>query len=104
MSLGIKKGDTVVVTTGKDKGKTGRVLSVQRDEGRVVVEGVNVVKKHRRRRSEQQQSGIVDMPAPVHVSNLALWCAPCKKGVRTSVQVNPDKSKTRLCKKCGNQL
>lgn len=104
MSLRIKKGDTVEIITGKDKGKSGKVLRVFVKEDRAIVEGLNVVKKHQKRRSEQQQSGIVEKPAPINISNLALWCPSCKKGVRFGVQVNEDKSKVRVCKKCNAQL
>lgn len=104
MSLRIKKGDTVEVLAGKDKGKTGTVIEVLVEQKRAFVEGINIVKKHQRRRSEEQQSGIVEKPAAVDMSNLALYCAACKKGVRFGVKVNEDKSKVRVCKKCGNQL
>lgn len=104
MSLRIKKGDMVEITAGKDKGKNGNVLKIFPDKNRAIVEGVNVVKKHQRRRSEQQQSGIVEKTAALHMSNLALWCPSCKKGVRFSVKVNDDKSKSRICSKCSAQI
>lgn len=104
MGLGIKKGDVVIVQKGKDKGKTGKVLKVISTSHVAVVEGTNLIKKHMRRRSEQQPSGIVDIPAPIQLSNLALWCNDCKKGVRFSAKILDDKSKIRVCKKCGNSL
>jgi large subunit ribosomal protein L24 len=104
MSTDIKKGDTVVVIAGKDKGKSGKVLMVEQAEGKLVVEGINKVKKHRKRRSEQQQSGIVELEAAIQRANVALWCTSCKRGVRFSVKVNADKSKTRLCSKCKAQI
>ncbi len=102
MSLRIKKGDLVVVRKGKDKGKTGKVLSVS--DSRVRVEGVNIVKKHMKKTSEQQPSGIVEVPSTLSKSNISLWCSTCKKGVRSSVKRNEGKSKVRICKKCGNTL
>jgi len=104
MSLRIRTGDPVVVLKGKDRGKTGKVLKVFLSTNRAIVEGVNIVKKHMRRRSEQQPSGIVEMPASVHSSNLALWCGHCKKGVRFTIKVLDDKSKIRVCKRCGSSL
>ncbi len=96
----IKKGDQVIITKGKDKGKAGKVLRVYPEKLTARVEGVNLVKKHMRRRSEQQPSGIVDMPLPVRLSNVALWCNNCKKGVRFSIQRAKDKSTIRACNKC----
>lgn len=104
MALRIKKGDTVVIRKGKDKGKSGKVLTILLAKQRAVIEGVNLAKKHMRKGSEQQPSGIVEIPMPVHVSNLSLWCGHCKKGVRFGVKVSEDKSKTRVCKGCQNPL
>jgi large subunit ribosomal protein L24 len=102
MSLGIKKGDLVVVRKGRDKGKTGKVLRVA--SSRIRVEGVNMVKKHMKKTSEQQPSGIVEMPSTLNIANVSLWCSSCKKGVRCSVRFAEDKSKLRVCRKCGNTL
>lgn len=104
MSTGIKKGDKVIVLSGKDKGKTGRVLKVVKESDRVIVEGINVVKKHMRRRSEGDSGGIKEIPAPLHFSNIALLCPQCNKGVRFSVKVLEDKSKIRVCSKCQKDL
>ncbi|MBN2120101.1 MAG: 50S ribosomal protein L24 [Candidatus Omnitrophica bacterium] len=104
MSLKIKKGDSVIVNKGKDKGKTGKVLKVILSNSRLIVEGVNIAKKHMRKRSEQQPSGILETPQPLHISNVSLFCSTCKKGVRFSVKVLEDKTKIRLCKKCQNTL
>lgn len=100
MSLGIKKGDKVAIIAGKDRGKTGRVLKVVAPEFRVIVEGVNLVKKHMRRRSESEQGGIKEIPLPLHVSNVALFCGQCNKGVRFKVSILENKNKIRICKKC----
>ena len=100
MSLGIKKGDRVVVTAGKNKGRSGKVLKVISAKARVFVEGVNLVKKHIRRRSENEPGGIKEVPSGINLSNVSLFCGNCNKGVRFGVKVLGDKSKTRICKKC----
>ena len=104
MSLRIRKGDIVVVITGKDKGAKGKVLKVMSDRKRAVVEGVNLVKKHLRRRSEEDKGGIVEIPSPLHVSNLMLFCKSCNRGVRFSTKVLQDGSKERICKRCQNPI
>lgn len=104
MSMHVKKGDKVVILAGKDKGKSGRVLKVFFETNRVIVEGANLMKKHLRRRSEAEAGGIREVPAPIHCSNVALFCPQCNKGTRASVVVSADKSKARVCKKCQKQL
>jgi len=104
MSLRIKRGDKVVVLTGKDKGKTGKVLRVFPQKMRAIVEGVNLVKKHLRRRSENEPGGIKEIPAPIHLSNLALFCPYCNRGVRFGVKILEDKTKIRICKRCKRQI
>ena len=100
MSLKIKKGDKVIVLAGKDKGKSGKVLKVVSENRRVVVEGVNKMKKHARKRSESEQGGIREISLPIDISNLSLVCSSCNSGVRFSIKVSKDKSKLRICKKC----
>jgi len=100
MSLRIKRGDKVVILAGKDKGKTGKVLKVFPKEMRAIVEGVNLVKKHIRRRGENEPGGIKEIPAPLHISNLALFCSNCNRGVRFGIRILEDKSKIRVCKRC----
>jgi large subunit ribosomal protein L24 len=104
MSLRIKKGDKVQVISGKDKGKSGKVLKVLLAKNRVVIEGINLVKKHFKKRSESEPGGIKDIPLSVHISNVALVCSSCGKGVKTAVQTMEDKSKIRLCRKCKQSL
>lgn len=104
MSLKIKKGDKVQVISGKDKGKSGKVLKVLSSKSRVVVEGVNLVKKHFKKRSESEPGGIKDIPLSVHISNVALVCSSCGKGVKATVQVLEDKSRVRLCRRCKQSL
>lgn len=97
----IRKGDQVVVLTGKDKGKRGTVLAVRKD-GRVVVEGVNVVKRHTRPNpSRGVTGGIIDKEAPVHVSNVALYNAATGKGERVGIKTLEDGRKVRYFKKSG---
>jgi large subunit ribosomal protein L24 len=100
MGLGIKKGDKVAVISGADRGKAGKVLKVISGGQRAVVEGVNIVKKHMRRRSESEPSGVKELPASVNVSDLALFCNQCNRGVRFGVKVLEGRNKIRVCKKC----
>ena len=100
MGLKIKKGDKVQVLVGKDRGKIGKVLKVFTQNSKAVVEGVNLVKKHMRRRSESEPGGIKEIPTPVHASNLALVCPQCGRGARFGVKVSEDKSKAKVFKRC----
>jgi large subunit ribosomal protein L24 len=99
MSLLIKKGDKVQVMAGKDKGKTGKVLRILTAKNRAIIEGVGLVKKHLRRRSENEPGGIKEIPSSLNLSNLSLFCSGCAKGVRCGVKIE-GKVKTRICKKC----
>lgn len=94
----IRTNDTVKVITGKSKGKEGKVLTVFLEEGRAVVEGVNVVKLHRKPRGDQE-GGIVETEKPVDISNLMLVCPNCKEVTRVGFKFVDDK-KHRYCKKC----
>ncbi len=100
VKLHIRKNDTVVVIAGKDKGKIGKVLQVFPRKGRAIVEGVNLVKKHMKP-SPRSSGGIIEKPAPIHVSNLMLYCTKCKRGVKVAKKILEDGSKVRVCKKCG---
>ena len=101
MSLEIKKGDKVIVIAGKGKGKTGKILRVSlKPKRRVVVDGVNLVKKHIKRRSESETGGIKEIPATISASNVVLFCGNCNKGVRFGIKISDDKSKVRVCKRC----
>ncbi len=104
MALKLKKNDKVIVLSGKDRGKIGKILRFSDNKSRVVIEGVNIVKKHMKKRSENSPSGIQEIPAPLHISNVALFCPLCKKAVRVGVKVLENKDKIRICKKCGGQL
>ncbi len=101
--LHVKKGDTVQVLTGKDKGKTGKILKVIPKKMRVIVEGINFIKKHQRPTPSNPEGGIITKEAPIHVSNVLLFCPKCGKGVRTRKKIDGDK-KIRVCVKCGNEF
>jgi large subunit ribosomal protein L24 len=99
----VTKGDTVQVMRGEDKGKTGTVLRVFPKTGRVTVEGINIVKRHRKARRPEEQSGIVEMPAPVHASNLMLLDSQGKP-TRTRRRIDEDGTKERLSVKSGDAI
>jgi large subunit ribosomal protein L24 len=100
----IKTNDTVEVITGDDKGQRGKVLAIDRREGRLVVEGVNRVYKHVRRSQKNPQGGRLSKEMPVQISNVLLLCTRCGKGVRTGARTSKDGAKERFCKKCGTAL
>ena len=95
----LKKEDNVQVITGKDKGKRGRILKINRSDDRVVVEGVNIVKKARKRKNQQDRGGIVEISAPIHYSNVAIICKKCGP-VKIAYKIEGD-AKIRTCRKCG---
>ena len=98
--LHIKKGDTVVVLSGDDKGVQGEVIATSPEEGKVLVKGANIIHKHVKARKQGENSAIVDAEGAIYASKVALYCPKCKAGVRTKNQVNGDK-KVRVCAKCG---
>jgi large subunit ribosomal protein L24 len=98
----LKKEDTVQVIAGKDKGKRGRILKILRTKDRVVVEGVNIVKKAQKRRSQQDRGGIVEVEAAIHSSNLQIVCKKCGP-TRIGYRIDGDK-KIRICRKCKEAL
>lgn len=102
--LHVKKGDTVVVISGKDKGKKGKVLVALPQEGKVIVEGVNMITKHQKPSQKVQQGGIIHQEAPIFSSKVMLWCDKCKKGVRIGKRILQDETKVRYCKSCGEIL
>ncbi len=103
-SMSIKKGDTVRVLSGKDKGKEGEVLRSLPSKQRVVVEKVNVVKKAMRPTQQNPQGGIMSTEAAIHVSNVMIVCPECKQPTRTGKRVNEAGKKVRVCKKCGKDI
>lgn len=100
----IRKGDTVELTKGKDKGKKGRVVEILSETNRAVVEGVNLVKKHKRQTKQDQQGGIISIEAPINISNLKVVCKQCNKGAKVGFVVGKDGSKSRICKSCKGEI
>jgi len=97
----IRKNDTVLVIAGKDRGKKGRVRLVDPKHERVLVEGVNMIKRHMRARAEVRQAGIIEREAPIHVSDVMLLCSRCNQPTRVGFQILEDGRKARLCHSCG---
>ncbi len=99
----IKKGDNVIITTGKDRGKQNKVLRLYRKSDRVLVEGVNVKKKHQHPRKQGEKGQMLNVPHPIHLSNILLYCPSCRQGVRIGAKITA-KKKVRVCKKCGKEI
>jgi large subunit ribosomal protein L24 len=100
----VTKGDTVRVMRGDDKGKEGKIIRVHTKTGRVVVEGINIVKRHRKARRAEEQSGIVDFPAPIHASNVMLLDPKADKPTRTRRKIDEDGTKERIAVKSGEAI
>lgn len=103
MKLSVKKGDNVLVLAGKDSGKTGEILEVNREDGKVLVAGVNIQTKHKKARSKDDKGGIIKTEGFIDVSNVQVVCPTCKKATRVA-HAEVDGKKARLCKKCGATL
>src|SRR5829696_2214463 len=103
-ALHVTTGDTVRVLRGEDKGKEGKVIRVSLKTGRIVVEGVNIVKKHRRARNAEEQSGIIEMPAPIHASNVMLLDPKSGAPTRTRKRTDTDGTKERISVKSGDAI
>ncbi|HUQ48468.1 MAG TPA: 50S ribosomal protein L24 [Gemmatimonadaceae bacterium] len=100
----VSKGDTVRVMRGDDKGKEGKILRLYPKTGRVLVEGINIVKKHRKARTADDQSGIIEAPAPVHSSNLMLLDAKTGDPTRTKARIDTDGTKERVGARTGEPI
>jgi large subunit ribosomal protein L24 len=96
----IKKDDKVKVTGGKDKGKVGKVLGIKRKSSRIIVENINMAKKHTRPSAKHRQGGIIESEAPIHWSNVMLLCNKCVTPVRIKMKRLEDGKKIRVCRKC----
>lgn len=96
----IKKGDTVQITKGKDRGKKGKVLFVLAEGKNALIEGLNMAKKHKRKTSQDQQGGIISIEKPVNMANLNYVCKNCNRPTRVGFSVLKDGTKTRICKSC----
>ena len=101
--MNIKKNDTVIVLSGKDKGVKGKVLSAMPSENKVVVENVNMATCHTKPRKQGETGGIVKKETPIRACKVALYCSKCQKGVRVGHKIE-DGKKTRICRKCGAEI
>lgn len=104
MTSAIKKSDTIKILSGKERGKTGRVLKIIPKENSVVVEGINLKKRHRRPKRQGEKGQTVQAPAPIHVSNVMLVCPACNKSNRPKSAEAQSGKKTRICRKCGVEI
>jgi large subunit ribosomal protein L24 len=103
--VNIRREDNVLVIAGRERGKTGKVRQVIVKDDRVVIEGVNIVKRHMKPKSATtRQSGIIEKEAPLHISNVALLCPKCDKPTRVAHRFLPDGTKVRVCKRCSEQI
>ena len=100
----VRKNDLVVVIAGNYRGKRGRVLKVFPKENRIIVEGVNFIKRHTKPSSKNPQGGIIQREAPIHVSNVMVICSKCNSPTRVGKKIIEDGSRVRVCKKCGEML
>ena len=100
----IRKNDTVLVVAGKDKGKQGKVRFAYPKDGRLIVEGINFIKKHARATGRVRQAGIIEREAPIHVSNVMLMCGRCSRPTRMGSRFLEDGKKVRVCRSCGEVI
>lgn len=103
MKLHVKNGDTVQILSGKDKGKQGKIISAMPDKAKVVVEGINKVKRHSKPSMKVPQGGIISKEMPLHVCKVQLVCPACNKPTRIAHKLQAGKN-TRVCKKCGETI
>ena len=99
----IKKNDSVVVITGADRGRRGKVLNVDRNRDRLIVEGINKKKKFIRPSQESPRGGVISLEYPINISNIMYFCDKCKKGIRIGIKI-VDNRKVRICRKCGMSI
>lgn len=99
--MNVKRDDTVLVITGKDKGKRGRVREVRPTDNKIIVEGINIVKKHTRGRQGARQAGVVEQEAPLHAGKVMVVCPNCDRGTRVGHSFLNDGQKVRECRNCG---
>jgi large subunit ribosomal protein L24 len=104
MNVLVKKNDRVKVLSGKDRGKRGRVLFVDTREGRIIVEGLNLVKKTQRPSQQNQKGGIIDVEAPINISNVMVVCPKCDRPSRIRKKTLENDKRVRICGKCGEIL
>lgn len=104
VKLHVKKGDMVQVITGKDAGKKGKILSADPEKSRIIVEGVNIVKRHTRPTQGRPQGGIIEKEAAIASSNVMIYCSKCKEPVRINKKFLADGKKIRVCNQCGEEF
>ncbi|MEW6419639.1 MAG: 50S ribosomal protein L24 [Nitrospirota bacterium] len=104
MGQSIRKNDTVVVITGREKGKKGRVLSVYPSKSRILIERINMIRKHMKPSKKYTQGGIIEKESPLHISNVMLICPKCNKPTTISSTFLQDGRKVRVCKKCSEVM
>ena len=102
--MSIKKDDTVIVLSGKDKGKKGKVLEVMPRDRKVIVEKINVVSRHTKPRREGEEGGIIKKEAPIYACKVMRVCPKCKKPTRPASKLTSDGKRVRVCKKCGAEI
>ncbi|MBR5227594.1 MAG: 50S ribosomal protein L24 [Clostridia bacterium] len=100
----LRAGDTVIVNSGTEKGKKGKIIKVLKADNKVVVQGINVRTRHVKPRKQGQESGILKIEAPVNVSKVNYFCEKCSKGVKVGVEVSADGKRTRVCRKCHTEI
>jgi len=100
----IRKEDTVLVIVGKDKGKKGKVRQIMPKDNLLVIEGINIIKRHMKPRAQARQAGIIEREAPVKISNVMLICPKCSKPVRIQSKILEDGKRVRVCGKCGEVI
>ena len=100
----VRRGDTVGVIAGRERGKRGKVLRVLRERGRVLVEKVNMIKKHQRPTQKVRQGGIIEREGPLALSNVLLICNRCDRPVRSGMKILTDGRKIRVCRRCGESI
>ena len=99
----VKKGDTVVVLSGRDKGKDGKILSVDPNNGKLIIEGISMAKRHKKPRKQGDPGGIIKLETPIYASKVMRVCPKCNKPTRHAVQ-GTGRDKVRVCKKCGAEI
>ena len=104
VSLGIKKNDTILIISGDEKNKKGRVLDVSPKKGKILVEKINIIKRHMKPSKKYTQGGIIEKEAPLHRSNVMLVCPKCDKTTRIEYKILESGTKVRVCKKCREVL
>jgi large subunit ribosomal protein L24 len=104
LKVRIRRGDTVMVLAGRERGKRGKVLRVMPVAGRVLVERVNMIKRHQRPTQKLRQGGIIEREGTLHLSNVQVVCTRCDKPSRTGVKILEDGRKTRVCRRCGESI